>query len=106
MKYKAMTRRHLLKKAGLGVLGMGSGIVYRPGLAGAIPVVDPLDRIHLGFIGLGGMGRSHLDRLLRNHPETIIVAGSYPGAQRGRAAKRYRDSSNDCKIGMNFPPRH
>lgn len=52
--------------------------------AAAAPTAN--DKIVLGFIGAGGMGRSHFDRLLE-HPEVTFAAVAETDRVRGDAAK-------------------
>ncbi len=75
-----LTRRQFLVRAG----SVALGATWSAG----IPVkrVSANEKIVLGFIGVGGMGRSHFDRLL-NRPEVHIVAACDPDGQRRQAAK-------------------
>jgi predicted dehydrogenase len=48
--------------------------------------ITPNEKIVLGFIGVGGMGRSHFDKLL-SHPEVVVAAAADPDAHRRDAAR-------------------
>ncbi|MFM1919182.1 MAG: Inositol 2-dehydrogenase [Candidatus Hydrogenedentota bacterium] len=65
--------------------GVAAGLLT-PAVARALKRGTPAnERIQLGFIGLGGMGRSHLDRLF-SHPEVRIIAGADPDARMRKGA--------------------
>ncbi len=57
----------------------------------------PSERIHLGFIGLGAMGRRHLNRLL-DHGSVRAVAGCDPDFRRREAAQDFA-----ARRGTSFP---
>ncbi|MCC6489864.1 MAG: Gfo/Idh/MocA family oxidoreductase [Candidatus Hydrogenedentes bacterium] len=68
-------------------LGAGAWSLAYSRRVSAIPrTPGPNDRIVLGFIGVGGMGRSHFDRLLA-HPDVHIAAVADPDSQRQQDAK-------------------
>ena len=66
---------------------VGAGALAAASLAPkARAAMSPNEKIVLGFIGAGGMGRSHFDRLLE-HPEVVLAAVSETDRQRQDAAK-------------------
>jgi predicted dehydrogenase len=73
-----MSRRGFL--VGAGAL---AAVSLAPGARAALPASE---KIVLGFIGAGGMGRSHFDRLLE-HPQVVLAAVSETDRQRQDAAK-------------------
>lgn len=84
-----ITRRQFLHRAGLSAAAVGAGA-----FAGAVAPygrpaarVSANDRLVLGFIGVGGMGRSHFDRLLHS-PRAHVAAAADVDAQRLAAAGR------------------
>jgi predicted dehydrogenase len=73
-----LTRRRFLQSAAAGAALLGA--------APARAAIRPNDRIRAAVIGLGGMGRSHLNRLIEN-PEVEVIAVADPDQQRQAAAK-------------------
>jgi predicted dehydrogenase len=75
------SRRQFLQTTALA--GMAAAM---PRAGATVSSVSANEKIIVGVIGLGGMGRSHFDRLLRN-PQVQVVAGVDPDANRQQAAK-------------------
>jgi predicted dehydrogenase len=75
-----MTRRRFLASVG----GAVAGFAARAGAADRR--ISANDKIVVGFIGVGGMGRSHFDRLL-SYPEVHVAAACDPDTERQEAAK-------------------
>ena len=71
-----LTRRQFMQRAGLATVGISAASPMGKRAARAVAN----DRIVLGFIGFGGMGRSHFDRLLR-HPEVQVAAVADPDGE-------------------------
>jgi predicted dehydrogenase len=83
MKSGSSSRREFLLRAA--VAASAASAWTRPA-HGAQPRVAANDKIVLGFIGVGGMGRSHFDRLL-NHPGVVLAAAVDTDRQRQDAAR-------------------
>lgn len=79
---RPLTRRTFLNRSALASLA-ATGVTRS---ARASKPISANEKFHLGFIGLGGMGRSHFDRLLV-HDGVRIVAGSDPDRQRQDQAR-------------------
>jgi predicted dehydrogenase len=91
-------RRFLEKAAGLGAIGLAA---RRPAFAGAPTStrrVGPNDKIHVGLIGCGGMGRANLNECAK-HADVVVSAACDVWAERANAVvaqfkdtcKAYRD---------------
>jgi len=66
-------------------LAAGAGVLASANAHGLARPVSPNGRIRLGFIGMGGMGRSHFDRLLRR-TDVELVALADPDRRHQSAA--------------------
>lgn len=86
MPKSTLTRRQFIQRTSGAVVAANSIAAY-PAHALARPI-SANEKIHLGFIGVGGMGRSHFDRLLK-HAEVRLVAASDPDQRRCEAARRH-----------------
>lgn len=87
MANQGVTRRGFLRQAGVSLTGAALvDVAARRTAYAATRRVSANERIALGFIGVGGMGRSHFDRLLRNN-QVAIVAAADVDRQRQQAAK-------------------
>lgn len=76
-------RREFLVRSGA---ALGAALATSGVAGAATPAVGANEKIVLGFIGAGGMGRSHFDRLL-DHPEAVLAAVSETDRTRQDAAK-------------------
>ena len=87
---KGMTRRQFLWRSG--AAAAGSAALATPGRARASTrKISANERIHVGFIGVGGMGRSHFDRLA-NRADVRLIAACDPDTQRQQSAKDHAGS--------------
>jgi len=84
---KKVTRRRFLQRVGASAAGVGLCAAEGGNAVAATPKTSANDRIVLGFIGVGGMGRSHFDRLLF-HPEVHVAAAADPDAHHLEAARK------------------
>lgn len=89
MTYEGITRRSFLSRAGCWAAGF---LVVRQAQA-LTKRISANEKILLGFIGVGGMGRSHFDRLA-NHPEVRLAAACDTDAVRLKAAKDFAAGKN------------
>lgn len=85
---KGFSRRRFLQQAG--VLSASVIVGNAMPARAAHRCVGPNERIACAVIGVGGMGRQHLNALLRN-PQAIPVAVADPDRQRAQAARLYAD---------------
>lgn len=77
----------ITRRAFLGGTALSAACAWTPGRATALRrYTSANDKIVLGFIGVGGMGRAHFDRLLF-HPAVHIAAIADPDAQRRLTAR-------------------
>lgn len=89
MVMRSVTRRGFLRRAGLATAAAWGAWTFRPRAARAsVNRVPANEKIVLGFIGVGGMGRSHFDRLCK-HPEVTFAAAADPDRQRLEAARTH-----------------
>jgi hypothetical protein len=66
------TRREFLKQ-GAAAAAIAAPLAVRPAAAGRGPTVAPSERITLGFIGIGMMGRGHLRLSLQNRDTQVLA---------------------------------
>lgn len=84
MNTRAISRRFFIQSTATASLAAGCLV---SGAATAAPRrISANEKIHVAVIGLGGMGRSHFDRLLGNG-EVRVIAGCDPDTARQQAAK-------------------
>ena len=86
MATKGITRRRFISRVGSTAAAAGLAASFGPRASAAIRKVSANDKIVVGFIGVGGMGRSHFDRLL-NHAEVQIAAATDTDSRRQADAK-------------------
>jgi len=79
-----ISRRHFLK--GAAAVTIGTPYVMRSALGSQAGGVAPSNRIHMGCIGVGGMGGGHLGGLIGNK-EVQVLAICEVDAKRGQAAQ-------------------
>ncbi|HTP14025.1 MAG TPA: Gfo/Idh/MocA family oxidoreductase [Bacteroidota bacterium] len=78
-----LNRRNFLKKSAVAGAGVALGNVLFPGGASAaltttpppIPSGKPLDKVRIGFVGVGGQGTSHVSNLLKIKGAEIVAVG-------------------------------
>ncbi len=89
MSERTITRRFFVNKVCLAAVGAWGAAAIRPRPASAaVSRAAANEKIVLGFIGAGGMGRSHFDRLCA-HPEVTFAAVADPDRQRLNAAQTH-----------------
>jgi predicted dehydrogenase len=72
-KAKQLTRRDFMEKtARLGAVGMVAPAIGRSVAFGQEAKAAPNDRIHVGLIGCGGMGRANLNACAQ-HPDVVVT---------------------------------
>jgi predicted dehydrogenase len=81
-----LTRRQFLS----GAAALAAGMRVSP--AWAQPRVSANEKIHLGFIGVGGMGRSHYNRLVKRD-DVRIIAVADPDAHRREDARKHAEGN-------------
>lgn len=98
MQHSRLTRRQFLERG-----AAAAGIAAAPLLAHGQPGNRPIsanNKILLGFVGVGGMGRSHFDRLIEN-PEVRLAAVCDVDARRRRAAMDFAVEHGQPAAGYN-----
>lgn len=68
-----LRHRHVSRRRFLGAAAAAAGGVLLPGLGAHAARVAPSDKVRIGIIGTGGMGRAHMYSLAQN-PQCTIVA--------------------------------
>ncbi|MBI3119045.1 MAG: Gfo/Idh/MocA family oxidoreductase [Candidatus Hydrogenedentes bacterium] len=95
-----LSRRRFLQRAGLAAAAASFSPRYAQA---ALKKISANEKIHVASIGVGGMGRSHFDRLLKND-EVRLIAASDPDAQRQQAAKeKAAESGQEVATYTHFP---
>lgn len=80
---RQVSRRTFLRQSAAGVAAaLGPTLIPSKVWAAAVP---PSDRITLGFIGVGGMGRGHLDYYLSDENTRVLAVADVHGESRGAA---------------------
>jgi predicted dehydrogenase len=100
-KLTSMTRRTLIQQAGtLTAIGLAAPYASRAGEApAAARRLGPNDRIHLGIIGCGGMGRANLGACARQPDVVVTAACDVWAARREAVARQFKDT---CKTYGDF----
>jgi predicted dehydrogenase len=93
-----MTSRRLSRRQFIQQSTAAAALAATAGPAfGLMRPISANERIHLGFIGVGGMGRSHFDRLV-NHPEVRIIAVADPDQRRQQAAQDHATQNGTTDV--------
>jgi predicted dehydrogenase len=105
-KGKDMSRRSISRRS---FLGVAAGAIAAPyiapsralGLGGAVP---PSERIVMGVIGLGGMGRANMGGFLRKDESQVVAVCDVDKRhlEEGAAEVNKRYENNDCKKFSDF----
>ena len=80
----AHSRRHFLRS----ISAAGAGALLGTTAQASLPKYTFSSTIHAGFIGMGGMGRAHFDRLA-GHAGLRLTAVADPDADRCQAAREF-----------------
>ena len=89
MKSKNLTRRQFLQRSSVCAAAAGTASVLDPVTAqAAVKRISANEQIHLGFVGVGGMGRSHFNRLI-DRSDVHVVAACDADRKRQKDAQDY-----------------
>ncbi len=92
---KRLTRREFLEKnARLAAVGMVAPRVLTSRAFGQGAAIAPNDRIHVGLIGCGGMGRGNLNNCAKHADVVVTGACDVNQARREAVAQQFKDT---CK---------
>jgi len=87
---RTLSRRSFLGRSAAVAAGFAAPLVLPATALGRGGRPAPSERIALGFIGLGGMGSGHLDRLLRNRGVEVVALCDVDAGRRAEASAKVR----------------
>lgn len=93
------TRREFLKTTGAGMALLAAPMILPSSVLGAEGATSPNERIRIGLLGCGGMGRANLTECARHQDVVVTAACDVSKARRDSVAAQYKDT---CKPYADF----